>query len=205
VNSEVIERLAAYAHYIWADWTRYMLVNNDAAHQERWRRQAYAGYKDLSENEKESDRHIARKWLDAVGQADLANKVHELQVLVEYKDVILAECKVQMEKLQARLAELEETNAKLLERLKEYQNSYHNATENLAERGKTILTYEKRVAELEADAKLGRMVREMHGGYKLICMADYKTPWLCLDIADDSSLYFTSEFYATPEAALEAA
>jgi hypothetical protein len=79
---------------------QYMLANNDAEHQERWYKQVHTGYNSLSENEKESDRHVARHWLDAIGKADLANRVQELSELVEYKGRLI-------ETLEARGAELQ--------------------------------------------------------------------------------------------------
>lgn len=68
-----IEALAALAHEQWAHWTGHMLdvldVDNISLTTEarraveRWRRHIKTHYDHLSEDEKESDREWARKWL----------------------------------------------------------------------------------------------------------------------------------------------
>ena len=72
MNEELIETLAHFAHSVWANWTWYMLSHNDAEHQDRWRRQAHTNYEALPDAEQESDRAIAREWLDEIGYDDLA-------------------------------------------------------------------------------------------------------------------------------------
>jgi len=77
VNTEdvLVERLAHFAHSVWANWAWYMLSHNDAEHQDRWRRQAHTNYEALPDAEQESDRAIAREWLDEIGYDDLAAAV----------------------------------------------------------------------------------------------------------------------------------
>ena len=136
MNEELIETLAHFAHSVWANWTWYMLSHNDAEHQDRWRRQAHTNYEALPDAEQESDRAIAREWLDEIGYDDLAAALR-------------------------------------------------------AER--------EQVAELEPDAKLGRMVREMPVEQRLIHTV-YGDWWYGRNVR--------GEFGATgasPEAVLEAA
>ncbi|KKM93456.1 hypothetical protein LCGC14_1208070 [marine sediment metagenome] len=59
----LIEEMAELAHLIWQRRMGYMLVNLDKEHIERWKRQANTAYKDLSEQEKASDRNIAEQYL----------------------------------------------------------------------------------------------------------------------------------------------
>lgn len=72
-DTSVTERLAEYAHEAWSGWMRYMfkkgtLMGNGALviPKElaiRWNRQMTTGYKDLPEEEKNSDRQEARKMI----------------------------------------------------------------------------------------------------------------------------------------------
>ena len=74
------EQLADEQHAIWAHWMRYMFTqgtfsNNGtwtmpAAKVERWQRQMDTPYSDLSEKERESDRHQADKVLGVLSAAD---------------------------------------------------------------------------------------------------------------------------------------
>jgi hypothetical protein len=64
----------------------------------------------------------------------------------------------------------------------------------------------RQLALQEPDATLGRGLREMPGSYQLCRRAsDHQRPWLCVPIWEDTSLYPMSEYFDTPEAALEAA
>lgn len=70
------EEIAYISHEIWAHWMRYLFkcgyFNDDgsfvipAEKVERWQRQIDTPYSQLSEAEKESDRHQADKILDVV-------------------------------------------------------------------------------------------------------------------------------------------
>lgn len=70
------EALADYAHQAWSGWMEYLFrlstTNDDgtvtipATRVERWQRQMQTPYKDLPENEKESDRKEADRMLSIV-------------------------------------------------------------------------------------------------------------------------------------------
>lgn len=71
--SELREQLAAIEHERWADWMRYLFSKCEhrpdgsvvipAGLAERWQRQVYTPYCDLSEPEKQSDRdEVDRYW-----------------------------------------------------------------------------------------------------------------------------------------------
>lgn len=81
---ELIERLAAVQHEIWAHWMRYLFsvsvedttsgwVVIPAEKVARWKRQVETAYADLSEREKESDREQARKVLAVLAQPTRPN------------------------------------------------------------------------------------------------------------------------------------
>lgn len=73
VTNELLEKFANQAHISWAGWTSYMfskgVKNEDGSITipkwgvDRWTRQINTDYKDLSEQEKESDRKEAREYL----------------------------------------------------------------------------------------------------------------------------------------------
>lgn len=75
-KAELREMLAAKQHEIWAHWMKYQfsrcIQNEDgsltipADSVERWHRQIYTDYADLTELEKESDRHQVDKFIDLV-------------------------------------------------------------------------------------------------------------------------------------------
>lgn len=86
-NDEIVERVADAVHDVWANWMKYMLsqghvstVNPGAGglypnveqwtmpseKLKRWTRQMNTPYKELSEEEKESDREIALKYIEMV-------------------------------------------------------------------------------------------------------------------------------------------
>jgi len=90
-EDERVERMAAMVHTIWAEWMRYMFnEGGGVSHQPipyptmgserakrwvmgeksryRWIRQLSTTYSDLPENEKESDREIARRYLEVFDQ-----------------------------------------------------------------------------------------------------------------------------------------
>lgn len=60
----LVEKIAPLEHEQWAHWTKYILDNLTDENIERWKIQCQTDYKDLSEEEKESDRVWARKLLD---------------------------------------------------------------------------------------------------------------------------------------------
>lgn len=76
--SEVREIVADVQHDIWAHWMRYMFscgaLNPDgtwtmpADKVERWHRQMNTPYADLTERERESDRHMADRVLAAMAK-----------------------------------------------------------------------------------------------------------------------------------------
>lgn len=69
-----LERMSDEVHQIWAQWMMYMFKHGlprpgggwimDDAVYKRWQRQMKTPYAQLSEKEKESDREIARRYLD---------------------------------------------------------------------------------------------------------------------------------------------
>ena len=68
------EILAAFVHKIWAEWMEYFFTKcyiNDKGEEvvpallvRRWKRQMYSEYIELSEDEKESDREIAQRYIE---------------------------------------------------------------------------------------------------------------------------------------------
>ena len=70
---ELIEKLAELCHEQWSDWMKYLFsrckVNFDGSVTipewavTRWKNQIITTYEDLSENEKNSDRDEARKFI----------------------------------------------------------------------------------------------------------------------------------------------
>lgn len=60
------EQIASEVHLTWQRWMAYMLTNLDDEHIARWKRQANTAYKDLPEQEKESDRAIADIYLSLI-------------------------------------------------------------------------------------------------------------------------------------------
>jgi hypothetical protein len=61
---EALDKLAELTHEIWAEWHRYQIDYGSPENIERWNRQAGTDYKDLSEDDKEKDRKIARQYFD---------------------------------------------------------------------------------------------------------------------------------------------
>lgn len=69
------EKIAAVQHEIWSHWMRYLFTVTIAtkageeiplSYVARWERQMETVYKDLTEKEKESDRHQADKVLEVI-------------------------------------------------------------------------------------------------------------------------------------------
>ena len=60
---ELIEKLADLEHKQWGHWTRYFLEFYSTSNRRRWGDQSHTAYKNLSEEEKESDRVWVRKVL----------------------------------------------------------------------------------------------------------------------------------------------
>lgn len=78
-ENQRLEAVAAECHKQWSGWTEYLLGKMkpssfddeaglflDDIWRERWMRQVHTEYKDLTEEEKESDRREARKILEAL-------------------------------------------------------------------------------------------------------------------------------------------
>ena len=79
---ELRERLAAEQHEIWAHWMRYLFTQgrHDPLMGEftipgdkvnRWMRQMKTSYADLSEKERESDRHQADKIISVLAEGPI--------------------------------------------------------------------------------------------------------------------------------------
>lgn len=89
-DDAMLERVASLAHEVWSGWivrmfarcernykapggdevgyVRYILHRDDA---ERWRRQAYTNYEDLTEIERASDREIALRYINLMLDLDV--------------------------------------------------------------------------------------------------------------------------------------
>jgi hypothetical protein len=77
-DEELIEELADVQHEIWSYWMKHLFRvshrNDDGsvtiyvADAERWKRQMATDYADLSEREKDSDRHQAHKVIAVLGE-----------------------------------------------------------------------------------------------------------------------------------------
>lgn len=88
--SETLETLAAAAHESWSHWMRWMFgegtLNDDgtwtmpADKVQRWHRQMWTPYAELSEGEKESDRDEARKIIRALIGMSFQPTPEEMQV-----------------------------------------------------------------------------------------------------------------------------
>ena len=70
-----LERMADEVHQVWCNWMRHMFMQGSLmsdngpwvmyeSAKRRWARQITTPYAQLSESEKESDRNIARRYLD---------------------------------------------------------------------------------------------------------------------------------------------
>lgn len=80
VGSQLREDLANTQHEIWAHWMKYLFqccqLNEDgsmtipADKVSRWKRQIETAYSQLSDSEKESDRHQADKVLDILSKQE---------------------------------------------------------------------------------------------------------------------------------------
>lgn len=68
-EANLLEALAAHEHEVWTNWVAHMLPNLTDENVERWKRQMVTPYAELTEREKDSDRKIARQFLDALKQA----------------------------------------------------------------------------------------------------------------------------------------
>jgi len=63
-----LELLSAFLHMLWAGWYIHQRDNSTPENIARWDRQAKTEYKDLSEEDKEKDRKLARKYLAQINQ-----------------------------------------------------------------------------------------------------------------------------------------
>lgn len=79
-EGEMRERLAALAHQQWSSWMKYLFsestsnadgsITIPAWAATRWRRQAYACYSELTETERDSDRHEADRIIAVLEEAE---------------------------------------------------------------------------------------------------------------------------------------
>ena len=63
IKGELIEWVSEIVHNQWANWAEYILDNMTEENIKRWRRQIETSYEDLSEEEKDSDRYFAKKYV----------------------------------------------------------------------------------------------------------------------------------------------
>ena len=75
-----IEKLAEVQHEIWSHWMKYLfsttfiddngdvIISPDKA--KHWKRQMLTPYSDLTEKEKESDRHMAQRVIDLIEKSE---------------------------------------------------------------------------------------------------------------------------------------
>jgi len=96
----MLEKLAALAHEQWSGWMEYLFskcVEEERFENgkyfktgnmiipkwafDRWKRQLYTNYKDLSEGEKESDRDEARRVLEVIMESQYRGKESQEGVL----------------------------------------------------------------------------------------------------------------------------
>lgn len=75
------EQIAEHAHVVWQTWMGYMLANLDEAHFDRWKQQAHTAYKDLPEQEKDSDRAIANEYI-----ALIRKEIEKMEIPQFYED-----------------------------------------------------------------------------------------------------------------------
>jgi hypothetical protein len=62
-KSKLFEKLADIEHQRWSDWQKYFIKNMRYKNLKRWKKQSETAYKDLSEEEKDSDREqVMRYW-----------------------------------------------------------------------------------------------------------------------------------------------
>jgi len=72
-ESDLIEVLADMMHIQWAHWAKYQIENSTEENLKRWKRQIQTDYKDLTEKEKDSDRHWAKKIIDKLKKLKAIN------------------------------------------------------------------------------------------------------------------------------------
>lgn len=109
-DEELIEELADVQHAIWSHWMQYLFwvsrrnddgsVTIHADNVARWKRQAATDYADLSEREKESDRHQAHEVAEVLGEPLHAVDfpLHDLRTIL---DALLAWSQSPMEEYAA--------------------------------------------------------------------------------------------------------
>lgn len=85
----LVESLAGIAHDVWARWMRHLFAHCDSVADghgqfcyqipshlaERWQRQMLTAYADLPDEEKASDREIAREYVQAIACKDTARRL----------------------------------------------------------------------------------------------------------------------------------
>ena len=69
-GEDLLEKLADLEHKQWGEWTRHFLEFYNRSNRRRWERQSHTAYKNLSEEEKESDRVWARKVLEIMNRIE---------------------------------------------------------------------------------------------------------------------------------------
>lgn len=82
---KVIEKLAKQAHDSWSGWMKYLFSKSSETLDGgvsiprslviRWKKQMETDYKDLPEEEKESDRDEARRYIAAVDLDEIAKRM----------------------------------------------------------------------------------------------------------------------------------
>ncbi len=65
-NTDLMEKIAAKVHEIWAEWYTHQRDNSTPKNIKRWERQASQSYAELPEFDKEKDRQIVRRVLAVV-------------------------------------------------------------------------------------------------------------------------------------------
>lgn len=102
---DVFEMLASLEHYQWSHWAKDLLGRNVDLGEElenRWRRQASELYIDLSEEEKEHDRHFARMVLLVLAQHNLLDRGLVSEIVGQEMADIWFETQFLLDKLRRR-------------------------------------------------------------------------------------------------------
>lgn len=97
--SQKREQLAKYAHEAWSGWMEYVFskaaINDDGTITlpkwavDRWKRQVNSSYKELSEEEKESDRSEADKMINIMSKKEITEELFEY-TLIEIDKIMMA-------------------------------------------------------------------------------------------------------------------
>lgn len=127
MSDEIRERLAEYAHKAWSGWMKYLFkksievgdgcveIPNWAV--ERWTRQSNTTYKNLPEDEKESDREEADQMIEIAGHKSCDEEVRDLQAFKKAHYPLLESANIAQKQLEAHIRKLEAENKKLRDAL----------------------------------------------------------------------------------------